>query len=119
MRFSTDSYPMLFCGGDYDAMNVVMAWQGHRDESTLYKIASTGSATQTTLRNVGVTVTDQGFYGAGINFTQWPRFVGFFFPLLCPRSFSAGTPQLRQDLRAEQQLVTAVVYLCRARVSGN
>ena len=107
---------MLVCGGDYDAMNVVMAWQGHRDESTLYKIANTGSATHATLRNVGVTVTDQGFYGAGINFTQWPRFVCYSFSLSSVRAHSALAHHSYGKIYAQNNNKLLLSYVCVGRV---
>ena len=67
-------YPLLSGSGD-NSFNVVMGWQGHERDETLYKIASTGAVTTRKLRNVGVDVKDDGWYGSGINFTQWPRYV--------------------------------------------
>ena len=93
-----------------------MAWQGHRDESTLYKIASTGAATQTTLRNVGVQVTDEGYYGAGINFTQWPRFVCSSLFSFSPLTHFASHHHSYGAMYAQNNKKLLLSYVCVGRV---
>ena len=105
-----------FFGGEFDGLNVVMAWQGHRDESTLYKISSTGSATQTTLRNVGVRVTDEGYYGAGINFTQWPRCVCASFSLFLFRCSLSVSLLSYGAMYAQNNNKLLLSYVCVGRV---
>ena len=73
-------YPMRV-GGIDDSINLVLACQGHKEDAALHSIASTGAITNNRLHSLGVPVVDDGFYGSGICFTQWPRFVSVARPV--------------------------------------
>ena len=65
-----EQYPSRTSGND--RVNLLMAWQGGARQK-YFSVASTGFITPDQWQALGMGVTDPGWYGRGLYFTQLPR----------------------------------------------
>ena len=104
-----------------DSVNLVIAWQGKAEER-YYQVASTGYLTTEQCVDVlGFKKTDPGWFGDGIYFTQWPRFVFMFSPFFSSYSRQCTLfDQLRRRIFVIQGGEEAVHVVCvhGSRVAG-
>lgn len=56
-----------------EGINLILGWHGASEES-IRKIVKTGFLEQSELAAAGITVTDPGYFGPGIYFTQFPSY---------------------------------------------